>query len=270
MTPSKGTESQLLRDQIQSVATVRDIISLFGVHIDRIDLEGLIHRAADCVRAGTRAKIMYVNIHVMNLACRDSGLRKTLNHSHTIYCDGAGVRAGARILGKSLPPRMTGADWIWDLCAMCQDKGYSLFLLGGRPGVGEMAARILTRQYPGLRMAGTHHGFFDNKGIENDRVIAYVNKRAPDILLVGLGSPLQEKWIHNNFGRIDAHVIWAVGALVDFVSESIPRGPRWMVDHGLEWLYRLRVEPKRMWKRYLIGNLLFFGRILRAAYRTGR
>lgn len=246
---------------------MRDVINLFGVHIDRIDLEGLINRVADCVRSGTRSKIMYVNIHVMNLACRDSGLRKILNHSRTVYCDGAGVWAGARILGNPLPPRMTGADWIWDLCAMCENKDYSLFLLGGEHGVGEMAARILTRRYPGLRMAGTHHGFFKKKGSENDQVIAHINQRAPDILLVGFGSPLQEKWIHHNFVRIDAHVVWAVGALVDFVSGRVPRGPRWMVDHGLEWLFRLRIEPKRMCKRYVIGNLIFLGRVLKTRFR---
>jgi N-acetylglucosaminyldiphosphoundecaprenol N-acetyl-beta-D-mannosaminyltransferase len=249
---------------------VRNDIRLLGVPVDRIDRAGLIRYAAEVVRARTRAKIMYVNIHVMNLACRDNGLSKALNHSHMVYCDGAGVRAGARILGKSLPPRMTGADWIWDLCVMCKNQGYSLYLLGGKPGRGEKAARILSKRHPGLRVAGTHHGFFNKTGSENDRVIADINNRTPDILLVGFGTPRQEKWIHNNFGRIDAHVIWAVGALVDFVSESIPRGPRWMVDHGFEWLYRLGIEPKRMWKRYLIGNLVFFGRILRTAYRINK
>lgn len=241
----------------------RDVITLFGVNIDKVDLQGLIRHADASVRTDKRAKIMYVNIHVMNLAFKDRELRKALSHADMVYCDGEGVRFGARILGKALPQRMTGADWIWDLCAMCERRGYSIYLLGGIPGIAEKAGGVLSKRYPGLKMAGTHHGFFPKVGDENEKVISSINKKAPHVLLVGFGSPLQEIWIHQNFEKLQAAAVWAVGAVADFVSGEMPRGPRWMLDYGLEWLFRLSIEPKKMWKRYLFGNFVFFERIMR-------
>lgn len=239
-----------------------------GIGIDVIDLQGLIQKVHTFIVSKHRAKIMYVNIHAMNIACENRTHRKALNDADLVYCDGEGVRLGARILGEILPQRMTGADWIWELCAMCEKKGYSLYLLGGERGVGERAALKLQGRYPDMEIAGTHHGFFQKEGEENDKVISLVNEKSPDILLVGFGSPLQEIWIHENFEKFDAFVVWAVGAVVDFVSEKVPRGPRWMLDNGLEWLFRLMVEPRRMWKRYIIGNLVFFKRIVTAKFRN--
>jgi N-acetylglucosaminyldiphosphoundecaprenol N-acetyl-beta-D-mannosaminyltransferase len=206
---------------------------------------------------------MYANIHVLNTAYHDSELRRILNQADLVYCDGAGVKLGARLLGGHLPERMTGADWIYDLCAACQERGFSLYFLGGEPGVAALAAEKLQTQYPGSKIAGTHHGHYNHSGLENDGVIAAINALRPDILLVGFGTPLQEKWIDRNFDRLNVPVVWAVGALVDFVAGQVPRAPRWMLDHGLEWFYRLWAEPRRMFKRYIIGNPLFIWRVLR-------
>ncbi len=244
----------------------REFISLLGIDIDITDLQGLIQSINTLVYNKQKSKIMYANIHTMNIAARDMALRATLNNADLVYCDGEGVRLGARILGKILPQRMTGADWIWDLCSMCQERGYSVYLLGGEHGVGENAARKLQGRYPDLEITGTHHGYFQKHGKENDEVISAINEKSPDILFVGFGSPLQEKWIYENFEKLDAYVVWAVGAVADFVSGKVPRGPRWMLDNGLEWLFRLIVEPRRMWKRYIAGNALFFLRVLAARF----
>jgi N-acetylglucosaminyldiphosphoundecaprenol N-acetyl-beta-D-mannosaminyltransferase len=250
-----------------SESVQRKTVSVLGIPVDTVDVKGLIRRTDAFVRHRTRAKIMYANVHVMNLAFGDNRAREALTHADLVYCDGEGVRLGAWMLGHGLPERMTGADWIWDLCTLCQVRGYSLYMLGGAPGIAEATVNILINRYPGLKIAGAHHGFFKKGGTENDRVIDTINHWAPDILLVGFGSPLQEEWIHTHFDRVNATVVWAVGALFDFVSGTVPRGPRWMVDHGLEWLFRLVVEPKRMWKRYLVGNLLFLFRVLRMRSR---
>lgn len=241
----------------------RDIITLFGIDIDVLDQRGLIQRIDTFICNKKRAKIMYANIHTMNVAYRDKTYMDTLNNADLVYCDGEGVRLGARILGKYLPQRMTGADWIWNLCKMCEEKGYSLYFLGGESDVAEKAAEKLQEKFPGLKIAGTYHGYFQKYGKENHDVVGLINKTKPDILLVGFGSPLQEKWIHNNFEKLTPQVIWAVGAVMDFVSGKVRRGPRWMLDNGMEWLFRLIVEPRRMWKRYIIGNLVFFKRIMK-------
>jgi N-acetylglucosaminyldiphosphoundecaprenol N-acetyl-beta-D-mannosaminyltransferase len=238
-------------------------VTILGVRVDSLPLQDLVRRAAEHAVLGEHYQVMYANVHVLNTAYRDPTLRRVLNQADVVYCDGSGVRLGARILGKYLPERMTGADWIYDLCATCQESRLSLYFLGGEPGIAARAARELQAHYPGLRIAGTHHGHYDHHGSENDEVLATINALHPDILLVGFGTPLQEKWIARNTRRLNTPVVWAVGALVDFVAGKTPRGPRWMLEHGLEWLYRLWVEPKRLWRRYVFGNPLFVLRVLR-------
>lgn len=237
-------------------------VDVLGVRVDSILLNDLIQQLEHLVTTGGHHRVMYANVHVLNTAYRDLALRHVLNQADLVYCDGAGVKLGARILGTFLPERMTGADWIHDLCATCQKQGFSLYFLGGEPGIAGLAAEKLQTQYPGLKIAGTHHGHYNHCGLENDDIIAEINALRPDILLVGFGTPLQEKWIDRHFERLDVPVVWAVGALVDFVIAKKPRAPRWMLDHGLEWLHRLWSEPGRLWKRYIVGNPLFIWRVL--------
>ena len=241
----------------------RKYVELLGIPIDQILLPELLERVNYSIAAARKIKIMYANIHTMNLSFSDLDHRRALCSADMVYCDGEGVRWGARLQGKFLPQRMTGADWIYDLCEMCAGKGYSLCLLGGKAGSAEKAAKKLGKKFLGLKVAGTYHGYFEKHGEENKKVIALINEKAPDILLVGFGSPLQEKWINENFEKLNSCVVWAVGALADFVAERVPRGPRWMLDNGLEWLFRLSIEPRKMWKRYVFGNFVFFERIMR-------
>jgi N-acetylglucosaminyldiphosphoundecaprenol N-acetyl-beta-D-mannosaminyltransferase len=241
----------------------RTSINLLGVQVDQLSLRDLLQRIISFVVSDAQHRVLYANVHVLNAAYQDRELKHVLNQADLVYCDGAGVKWGARLLGEELPERMTGADWIYDLCATCQERGFSLYFLGGEPGVAARAAEILQARYRGLKIAGTHHGHYGHDGPENDDIVAEINDLRPDILLVGFGTPLQEKWIHRNSSRLGAPVVWAVGALVDFVAGKIPRAPRWMLDHGLEWLYRLWVEPRRLWQRYVLGNPLFIWRVIR-------
>jgi N-acetylglucosaminyldiphosphoundecaprenol N-acetyl-beta-D-mannosaminyltransferase len=205
---------------------------------------------------------MYANVHVLNTAYSDLELRRTLNKADLVYCDGAGVALGARLLGHRLPGRMTGADWIEPLSQTCASKNITLYFLGGKPGVAISAAEKLHARYPGLRVVGAHHGYLDDPAV-CAAAIASINDAHPHILLVGMGTPIQERWIAAHRHQVDVPVIWAVGALFDFVTGVQPRGPRWMLDHGLEWLYRLCSDPRRLWQRYLVGNPLFILRVLR-------
>lgn len=242
-------------------------VVIFDVAITPITLDGLLAYVKNAVERVYWATILYGNIHTLNQAYRDRDLRQALAQADMVYCDGAGVRWGARLLGKSLPERMTGADWIYDLAQMCRDGQDALFLLGGAPSVADAAAERLWSLYPELNIVGTHHGFFSTEGPENEAVIQTINRHTPHILLVGLGTPVQEKWISRNRSRLNVPVVWAMGGTMDFVSGRVPRAPRWMCQHSLEWLFRLLVEPQRLWKRYLIGNTLFFWRVLQEACR---
>ncbi|MCP3875290.1 MAG: WecB/TagA/CpsF family glycosyltransferase [Desulfobacteraceae bacterium] len=241
-------------------------IQLLGIHINPLTWKEFEQRISAILASRIRTIIMYVNIHCMNQGYRDEKYRTILNQSDIVYCDGEGVRIGAKTLGKHLPERMTGADWIYDLCALCESKGHSIYLLGAREGVADNAARILQTRYPGLIVAGTHHGYF--KPSENRHLIDKINHAKPDILLVGMGTPIQEYWIDKNIKKLDVPIVWAMGAVMDFVSGNVPRAPAWMLNNGLEWFFRLAIEPGRMYKRYVIGNFLFFYRILKSKFRT--
>jgi N-acetylglucosaminyldiphosphoundecaprenol N-acetyl-beta-D-mannosaminyltransferase len=148
------------------------------------------------------------------------------------------------------------------VAALCQQSGRSIYLLGSDPGASAQAAAALKRWYPRLDVRGTHHGYFGLGTPHSDRVVEHIAEQQPDILLVGMGTPQQELWVQRHFEEIDATVVWTVGALFEYVSGRIPRAPHWMSDNGLEWIFRLAVEPRRMWRRYLLGNPVFLGRVL--------
>jgi exopolysaccharide biosynthesis WecB/TagA/CpsF family protein len=161
------------------------------------------------------------------------------------------------MVGQTVPERMTGADWIEDLCRAARRHDLSLYLLGAKPEVVEGAADALSTRYPGLRIVGASDGY--DVGPDT---IAEINRSRPDILLVGMGPPRQEKWIARHRAALNVPVVWAVGGLFDVVSGCVPRGPRWMTQHGLEWLCRLVVEPRRLWRRYVLGNPRFLWRVV--------
>lgn len=230
-------------------------VEVLGVGVDPVDRAGLLDGVARLVAARGRATVAYVNVHVLDVAHRDEALRRFLHAADLVYCDGGGVVLGARLLGKSLPERMTGADWIWDLAARAEAAGWRIYWMGGEPGVAAEAARRLRERHPRLQIA-TEHGFH----ADAQPVVAAMNAFAPDIVLVGMGTPLQERWVTTNRAAIDAPVVWVTGATADFVSGHVSRGPRWLHDRQ-EWLARLLVDPKRLWRRYLVGNTVFLARV---------
>jgi N-acetylglucosaminyldiphosphoundecaprenol N-acetyl-beta-D-mannosaminyltransferase len=201
----------------------------------------------------------------VNLAHRHPDFKEMLSDADVVYCDGTGVRLGARLLGMDIPERMTGADWIHDLCRLAVRDNLALFFLGSGKGVAEEAAAALRVRYPGIHIVGCASGF----DLGED-TLSRINSSGADVVLVGLGSPRQERFIKSHRDGVEVPAMWAVGALFEFVSGRIPRGPHWMTEHGLEWACRLAVEPVKLWRRYLIGNPLFLGRILREKLRGGQ
>lgn len=236
-------------------------VDVLGIGVDALDRAGLLTRVSDLVQAAGRGTIAYVNVHVMNLAAADPTLRTFLAGADVVYCDGAGVVLGARLLGETLPERMTGADWIWELAARAELEGWRIFWMGGEPGVAALAARRLGERFPSLIIA-TEHGFVNDM----DSVVQAINRFAPDLVLIGMGTPLQEHWVMTHRSAIGAPVVWVVGAVADFVSGTVDRGPAWLHQRQ-EWLARLLVDPKRLWRRYLVGNTVFLARVLLARAR---
>jgi N-acetylglucosaminyldiphosphoundecaprenol N-acetyl-beta-D-mannosaminyltransferase len=239
--------------------------NIFGIRVDPLTVAQLDSELANMIKTKAHALVFHVNVFALNLAIEDSCLRSIYNRANIVFCDGAGVAIAGRWLGIPIPKRITYADWMWKLSSFCSQSGFSLYFLGARPGIAEKAARQLINRYPELKVAGYKNGYFDKSfnSIENEEVIQSINQVKPDILVVGFGMPLQEQWLAENWDRIDAHVALTGGAVFDYISGDLQRAPRWMTDHGLEWLGRLFIEPRRLWRRYLIGNPLFFWRVLK-------
>lgn len=240
-------------------------ITLLGVRIHTLPVEALIGRIACTAQNQQRAIVAYVNAHGLNLAYESPALRDFFNtQAAWVFCDGFGVKWGARLAGQSSPPRYTPPDWIDPLCSECAKRGLSIFLLGDRAATVEKTAHVLQARHAGLKIAGWQHGFFDKAAgsAENEAVLAAIHTAQPDVLLVGFGMPLQELWLAKNWAAVDARVAMTVGALFSYVAGDVHRAPRWMTDHGLEWLGRLAIEPRRLWRRYVIGLPLFFSRVI--------
>lgn len=226
--------------------------------ITQTELHDLIWRT---VREQQRIRVLNVNARAIALARRLHCFREALQHADAVFCDGYGVLFAARILGYQLPERITYADWIYPFAEFSSARGLSWFLLGAKPGVAEQAAKVLTSRFPYLRIAGTHHGYFEREGRENERVIALINTCKPTVTFVAFGMPHQEVWIHRYASQLETQVLLAAGACLDYVAGKVRRGPRWMTDHGLEWLARVLIEPRRLFWRY-VTDLTLFARII--------
>jgi len=249
----------------QSISSTQDSACLLGVRVHALSIEQVIVFIERTIQLDGRAIIANVNIHALNLAFDLPWFRDFLNRSDLVFCDGFGVKWGARFLGCNLPARFTPPDWITTLAETACRHDLTFFFLGAHRGVAERAATNLQRQVPNLRVVGTHHGYFDCAlgSAENEQVIRRINSLHPNILLVGLGMPLQERWLMENWERVHANVAMPVGALFDYLAGHVRRPPRWMTDSGFEWLGRFVIEPRRLWKRYLVGNPLFAYRVLK-------
>ena len=232
-----------------------------SIPVDGLDLSELLSRTDTYIARKQCATIAYVNIHVLNTAISDPKLTNFLANVDTCYADGKGVVLGAKILGKQLPPRMTGADWIEDVAQLACTKGWRLGWIGSSPGIIDEAVTVLKMRHPKLQVPLTANGYFQKEGPESDALIEKINGAQIDLLLVGMGTPIQEHWVADNREKMDVPLVWCLGATADFIAGKNDRGPTWLHQNH-EWVARLITEPKRLWKRYLIGNPRFLLRMI--------
>ena len=240
-------------------------VQILGTKVSILRVEELHAFIEHTIHEHRKALILNVNVNCLNLAFNRPWLRNLLNDAEVVFCDGVGVIVGARILGYRIPKRITYADWIWQLAEFAEERGLTFFFLGARPGVTEKAAARLKESFSNLRVVETYHGYFDKTlgSTENTSVVQSINAAKPNILVLGFGMPLQERWLLENWENLEVNIALTGGAAFDYISGELRRAPRWMTDYGLEWLGRLGIEPRRLWQRYLIGNPLFLYRVLK-------
>lgn len=239
-------------------------IKILDIRINTFTINSLNELISSICLNGRKSIIANVNVHAINLACEQNWLRDFFNKSDYVFCDGHGVMLGAQLQGKRLPQKITYAHWFPIFCSFCVTKDLSLYFLGGRPGVANKAKENLVASYPGLKVVGTHDGYFNKTmdSTENQEVIDDINSKKPNVVLVSFGMPLQEKWLSENWNKVNANVALTGGAALDYMAGIAKRPPHWLTSFGFEWLGRMFYEPNRLWKRYLIGNPQFITRII--------
>ena len=246
------------------------VADFMGVPLVRCTTAEFITVFTDAIAASRAAEplvVTYVNAWCSNLAAADPEYAEILRGADAVYADGQAVVWASRLLGRPVPERVNAADFIVDFCREAARRDLSLFLLGSEEGVAARAAERLRECVPQLRISGAASGHF--AGAE-EAVIACVAAAAPDLLVVGMGVPLQEKWVRRNLDRLNARAVWCVGAMFEYYGEARARAPVWVRKAGFEWLFRLVLEPRRLWRRYIIGNVVFVARVLRAAISRNR
>jgi exopolysaccharide biosynthesis WecB/TagA/CpsF family protein len=231
-----------------------------GIAIAAISHATALATLLDCLARRRHLKLAFCNANLFNIAADDPGLRRVLG-GFLIFPDGVGVDIAARLLhGSTFPANLNGTDFTPALLAAAP-QALRVGLVGGRPGIAERAATRLAQEHPRHVFEVLGHGFFDAN--EEAQILARLEANPPDILLVAFGNPLQERWISEKLTGRHCTVAAGVGAFFDFMAGEVARAPLAIRRLRLEWVYRLWLEPARLWRRYVVGNAIFLMRIAR-------
>lgn len=233
-------------------------IRIQGIPLVNLERSEAVAAIEAALTAGEFTRIAFANADCANLAAKNSRYRQELDAMDWIFVDGIGMRIAGKVMQTPVRDNVNGTDLFPLLCEALARSGKRLFLLGARPGVAAAAAAWAEARFPGLQIAGTRHGYLT--AAEEPAVIAAIRASKADVLLVALGAPRQEDWIARNAAACSVTVAMGVGGLFDYYSGRIPRAPAWMRRLGLEWVFRLLQEPGRLWRRYLVGNVVFLAR----------
>lgn len=245
--------------------------SLYGIRVDNITA----HRALLCIsrlvamRGGTGSRsVVFVNVHSFHLARRDQDFRRCLNAADLVLPDGSGLATAGRLLGSRVVENLNGTDFTPRVLAEGERQGWTVYLFGASAAANERCRLRLGELFPRLKIAGSHHGHLDEGATLS--LVEGINAVRPDILLVALGSPLQERWIIDNADRLHVGCSFAVGGLFDFLSGTVTRAPKWMRTVGIEWAFRFFQDPKSKWDRVLVEIPVFLTRIASSRLRGER
>lgn len=272
-------EDTALVSPVKKVAMIaRGFMALFlkggsdGTDCDELDMFGLlmtnesrgeaVTRVISMAEGLTTSRVAFVNPGCVNIAMKDPAYRSVLENNDVIFPDGIGIKIACRYLGLHMRDNLNGTDLFPALCERLEHSHHGIYLLGARPGVCEAMVENIHKKWPKLKISGFRHGYIESEDEEN-QVLADINRSGASILFVAMGVPAQELWIDKAINRLDVKVVLGVGGLFDFVSGRIPRAPQWVREIGMEWCYRLLKEPRRLWRRYVIGNFVFLWHMVR-------
>jgi N-acetylglucosaminyldiphosphoundecaprenol N-acetyl-beta-D-mannosaminyltransferase len=242
-----------------------------GIRLHALSISELNSLIAESIQLKQKWTVAHHNLHSLYIYHHDYKMRMFYKNAEYIHIDGMLLVFLGKLLGFPLKreQRVTYADWIWALMEESAKNNWRVFYIGSKPGVAERAAAILRSKFSGLQIA-TSHGYIDAHpdSLDNLAILATIKAYEPHIVMVGMGMPRQEYWILDNLDSIYANTILPSGACMDYVAGVISTPPRWMGRLGLEWLYRLFNEPKRLWKRYLVEPWFIVGLLAKEIFKT--
>jgi N-acetylglucosaminyldiphosphoundecaprenol N-acetyl-beta-D-mannosaminyltransferase len=237
------------------IASRSDRVSLFGIPVQRDTLHEALNRVDNAIRDHNRLHIGVINAAKVVNMTKDPSLRSAVCESDVIYADGMSVVWASRFLGKPLPERIAGIDLMFGMLERGDKQSYRVYCLGARPEVLESVVSTFRHNYPGLTLAGHHDGYFSAD--EEASIATQIKDTNPDILLVAITSPKKEEFMARWTNFMNVPIVHGVGGSFDVVAGIVQRAPEAWQNLGLEWLYRVKQEPRRLWKRYVITNSRF-------------
>lgn len=238
-------------------------VNVLGVHITALTMSSAIARMAEWIETGRQHYVCVTGVHGVMESQSDVTLREIHNAAGMVTPDGMPMVWSAHRAGAPDVERVCGRDLLLEASRAAANRGWKIFFYGGKEGVPERLADRLRRRYPGLEVVGCYSPPFRPLTHDEDaQIVERINALAPDIVWVGLSTPKQEQWMAEHVGRLDAPVMVGIGAAFDMHAGDARCAPRWMQRAGLEWLFRLIQEPRRLWRRYLGNNPRFVLRIV--------
>jgi N-acetylglucosaminyldiphosphoundecaprenol N-acetyl-beta-D-mannosaminyltransferase len=260
-----------LRREPQTKGPWHERVNILGVRVSALNMAQALSIIDEWIARRQRHYVCVSGVHGLMESQRDEGLRRIHNGAGLVTPDGMPLVWLSRLHGRGHVERVYGPDLMLALCEHSLSKGYKHFFYGGGEGVPERLANSLRRSFPGLRVVGDYSPpFRPLSGAEEEQIVEAINEADPDVVWVGLSTPKQERWMAEHLGRLAAPVLIGVGAAFDFHSGLKKQAPRWMQRSGLEWLFRLATEPRRLGRRYLANNPLFVLLVLQQAFGLKR
>ncbi len=227
-------------------------VNVLGVWVCAINMHQTLATFEKWIRKRSQQYVCVTPAHSIMDCYYDQSLQAIFNTSGLTIPDGMSIVWILKLHGQRNVSRVYGPDLMWEVCGKSVSEGWRHFLYGGESNVSEQLKSRLETEWPGIQIVGTYSPPFRPSTEQEDKeIVDKINSTHPDIIWVGLGSPKQENWMHDHLGRVNASILVGVGAAFDFLSGRKPQAPRWIQHSGLEWLFRLLNEPKRLWRRYM-------------------
>ncbi len=237
-------------------------VDFIGCPVDALTMSETLSRIEAFIRVRSPRRHVALNAAKFVQMAKEPGLFEAVSTADMVSADGQSIVWAARFLGRPLPERVAGIDLMEKLVELSAAKGYRVFLFGSKQEVLERAVAHYLSKYPRLQLAGYRNGYFQPS--DDTHIVAQIRDARPDILFVAFSSPKKEYWVRDHLPELGVPFCMGVGGSLDVVVGDVKRAPRWAQRSGLEWLYRFLQEPRRMWRRYLVGNVAFAWLVLKA------